>query len=130
MGERDRAHYARVKADPVLYTAYLDRKRRERTARPLYETERKRRWRFNNPVKAQTIRKANHAVEHAITLGLIVRSKFCSRCGSQDHVQAHHRSYKRQHWLMVEWLCRKVCHPQADREVRGEVNEVQIKKGH
>lgn len=116
MGEADKKHYAKVKDDPIKYAAYLERKRRERAARPLYETSRKRNWRLANPERADIIRKANHAVDYAITQGLISRARFCSRCGSPDNIEAHHRSYEPQHWLVVEWLCRKVCHPQADRE--------------
>jgi uncharacterized protein YerC len=117
MSEADRQHYAKVKADPVKYAAYLERKRRERKPRPLYEAARKRKWRLKNEARANQIRQAGHAVDFALIEGLMIRAKFCSRCGSTERVQAHHRSYERQHRLTVEWLC-QLCHAQADKELR------------
>jgi DNA invertase Pin-like site-specific DNA recombinase len=119
MSEADRQHYAKIKADPVKYAAYLERKRRERKprARSLYEAERKRKWRRENEARAKQIRQAGHRVETAIDEGLLIRAKFCSRCGSKEGVQAHHPSYSPEHLLIVEWLCR-LCHPKADKERR------------
>ena len=42
MSERDKKLWAKLKADPVRYAAYLERKKRERAARSGYEAERKR----------------------------------------------------------------------------------------
>ncbi len=117
MSDADRQQYAKIKADPAKYAAYLERKRRNRRYRPLYEAARKRKWRLKNEARANQIRRAGHAVDSALIEGLIIRAKFCSRCGSTERVQAHHRSYERQHWLTVEWLCPR-CHVQADKELR------------
>jgi uncharacterized protein YerC/ribosomal protein S27AE len=117
MSERDKQQYAKIKADPVKYAAYLERKRRNRKYRPLYETARKRKWRLKNKARADQIRRAGHAVDFALIEGLMIRAKFCSKCGSTQRIQAHHRSYERQHWLTVEWLCPR-CHVQADKESR------------
>jgi DNA invertase Pin-like site-specific DNA recombinase len=117
MSEADRKHYAKIKADPAKYAAYLERKRRERKPRPLYEAARKRKWRLKNEARAKQIRQAGHAVDTAIIEGLMIRAKFCSECGSTERVQAHHRSYEREHWLIVEWLC-QLCHSRADKESR------------
>jgi ribosomal protein S27AE len=116
MSERDKQEYAALKANPEKYAAYLERKRKERAARPFYETARKRKWGLANPERADIIRKANHAVDFAITLGLISRAKFCSRCGDGGIIEAHHRSYEKAHWLIIEWLCQKQCHRKADQE--------------
>lgn len=117
MSERDKRHYAKVKADPVKYAEYLARKRQERKPRTAeYDRERKRKWRLDNSEHADLLRKANHAVERGIIDGLLVRAKCCSKCGSSEQVEAHHRSYEPQYWLVVEWLCRGRCHPEADRE--------------
>jgi NADH pyrophosphatase NudC (nudix superfamily) len=113
---KEQEKYAAIKADPVKYAVYLERKRRERAARPLYETARHRKWRLAHQATNELLHKANYAVAHAITEGLLVRAKFCSRCGSTEEIQAHHRSYEPEHWLVVEWLCQKVCHPRADKE--------------
>jgi uncharacterized protein YerC len=117
MSEKDRQQYAKIKADPVKYAAYLERKRRGRIHRPLYEAARKRNWRLKNEARATQIRRAGHAVDFALIEGLLIRAKFCSRCGTPGRTQAHHRSYERQQWLIVEWLC-CLCHPRADKESR------------
>lgn len=112
MSQRDIDNYAKIKADPVKYAAYLERKRRERQVRGVnsnYETVRKRKWRLAHPETADSRRGANHAVDAAIKIGLLVRAKFCSSCGRETHTEAHHRSYAREHWLAVNWLC-QTCH--------------------
>ena len=113
MSERDRKHYANVKADPILYQQYLARKRAEAKARQQsrgYETERKRKWRQSNPEKAQNIRRAGHAVEAALQRGRLRKPSTCECCGMKRKLEAHHhRGYERENWLNVEWLCNP-CH--------------------
>ena len=112
MSQKDKDHYAKVKSDPVKYSAYLERKRQERQARGVdsdYETVRKREWRLAHPETAESHRKANHAVDAAIKIGLLVRTRFCSNCGKEGETEAHHRSYAPEHRLAVLWLC-QACH--------------------
>lgn len=109
MSERDKHAWAAIKADPVRYAAYLERKRRERKARPDYQANRKRRWREANPEDAKRIRQANHAVEAALKSGALVKPDACSRCPETKGIQGHHSSYAEADWLNVIWLCVK-CH--------------------
>jgi hypothetical protein len=109
--ERDKQRFARIKADPVSYAAYLARKRREAAARvktPAFrqrERERKIVWRTNNPEAVQRIRAAGHAVEAAIELGELTRPAVCGDCGTDKRkIEAHHhKGYQREHWLDVVW---------------------------
>jgi hypothetical protein len=113
MDSRDKIAYERLRADPVKYAAYLERKGRERRARQIdkgSETARKRRWRANNPDKAQALRNANHRVDMAIRKGTLKRPCECSKCGATGDIEAHHHlGYAPEHWLDVIWMCIK-CH--------------------
>lgn len=115
--ERDKRRYAEIKADPVKYAAYRERKCREARQRQEtrgYETTRKRDWRKRNPEATDRIRRAGHAVETAILKGTLVRPKSCSACGTNAAVEAHHhKGYAREHWLDVLWFCASY-HPTAD----------------
>lgn len=62
-------------------------------------------YRESNPEKC----KAHSAVSVAIRSGLLVAPISCPRCGSKKRIQAHHWSYKEQHWLDIEWMCEQ-CH--------------------
>lgn len=114
----DRKRLERIKADPQLYDAYLDRKRRERLARQAnkqYETERKRKWRAANRERDKLHHKAHHAVEAAINQGTLARPEACELCGSAGEIEAHHHlGYAQEHWLHVQWLCVK-CHAKQHR---------------
>lgn len=106
--------YNRIKADPVKYEAYLARKRAEdgarRQARPGYDAKRKKRWRERNPERAKLMRSVNQAVHKAVKSGKLVRPGNCSECGKKCTPEAHHaKGYRKEFWLVVEWLCRK-CH--------------------
>ena len=53
---------------------------------------------------------ARDAVYRALKEGSLVKPDVCSECGEQKKViEGHHESYKQDHWLDVQWLC-KVCH--------------------
>lgn len=115
MTDRDKRQWEAIKSDPVRYAAYLERKRRERKARPDYERERKAKWRAKNAERNRILRKAHHAVEAALLSGKIVRPAKCERCHRRKPTGSHHKSYARADWLKVEWLC-DFCHPIADAE--------------
>lgn len=120
MTKYDGPRYEKIKSDPVLYEAYLERKRNESKARQLshsYETERKRKWRLANREAAQRIRQANHAVEHALESGKLVKPERCSKCGKKVKVQGHHPSYAKSQWLVVVWLCGG-CHAKEHKKIR------------
>jgi hypothetical protein len=51
--------------------------------------------------------RAKRAVQLAIIAGVLVRPRFCSGCGAEAKVQAHHDDYLKM--LEVKWLCRS-CH--------------------
>ena len=81
MSERDREVYAKRRADPEKYAAYLERKRKESRVRQKersYETLRKRTWRKKNAEATQRIRKAGHAVEKAVRNGELAKPSSCS----------------------------------------------------
>lgn len=66
-------------------------------------------WRDKNFVK----RRAHIITGNAIRCGRINRQP-CERCGSKDHIHAHHENYYLP--LEVTWLCRD-CHGQRHREI-------------
>lgn len=61
-------------------------------------------------------RKARTKVNHAITAGRLVRPEKCSVVDCEStRVEAHHYlGYEEEHWLDVEWFCKKH-HMEADR---------------
>src|SRR4051812_46663796 len=99
MSEKDRKQYAKMKADPVQYAAYIARKKEQRRiaqATRGTETKRKAVWRAKNPEKATRIRAANHAVERGVRTGALVRPDKCSDCGMPCKPEAHHhKGYER-----------------------------------
>ena len=114
MSEKDKKFYHDLKADPVRYAADLERKRRERKARPEYQRDRKRYWRANNPEALARIRSAGHAVEKALKNGSLSKPRRCARCDKPRTLEAHHhKGYSPEHWLDVRWLC-STCHAIED----------------
>lgn len=74
-------------------------------------------YRETNPESPEK-KAARHAIEHAIRDGKMTRGTYCSVCGSEGRMQAHHHNgYAPEHRLDVVWLCRK-CHSVADREAK------------
>jgi ribosomal protein S27AE len=86
------------------------------------------RLKTSNPAKYKTmrreaikkdrnkIRNKNHArvqLENAIRAGKIIRPNFCTSCGSNARIEAHHRDYDKP--FDVVWLCRK-CHGMEHRQ--------------
>lgn len=120
MSERDKRQWAAIKADPEKYALYLQRKARERKAKPEYERERKAKWRKKNKEAADRIRRAGHAVETALQAGRIPKGANCTSCGTDKRkLEAHHHhGYDRKNWLEIVWLC-PPCHRKAEK--RGEV---------
>jgi predicted HNH restriction endonuclease len=107
MSERDRKEYEATKSNPAKYSEYLERKRKERKARPDYQRDRKRAWRAAHEQRAIEMRAASHAVETAINNGSLIRPAECENCHLPHDVQAHHlKGYDPKHWLDVTWLCK------------------------
>jgi hypothetical protein len=52
---------------------------------------------------------AREAVREAVEMELLERPNYCGRCGMFGLIQAHHRSYRPEHFLAVVWLCER-CH--------------------
>lgn len=112
--EYDKKRYAALKADPVKYATYLERKRREAKRRPGYEARRKKAWREGNPGQNEVLRAAHHAVERAVRSGKLYKRNSCANCGLIGKVEAHHhKGYAPENWLDVVWLC-PPCHRKAD----------------
>ena len=116
---REQRRMQRLRANPALYEAYLERKRKERRKQQKdrqYETIRKRKWRAANPEKTRLLRQAHHAVENAIKSWRLIRPSHCEGCGSECTPEAHHhRGYEREFWLIVKWLC-EMCHKAEHRK--------------
>lgn len=111
---RAKKHYEKLKADPVLYAAYLERKRREdaarRRTRPGYDAKRAKQRRTRDPERAKLMRRVNFAIHRAVRDGKLIRPDSCSECGTPCKPEAHHfKGYEKEFWLVVRWLCRK-CH--------------------
>ena len=83
--------------------------------------------RYNKIGSSKMKFKAKGKVSYAIKKGLLVRPDSCEACGiaAVDKTKgvtvrggwlgcldAHHESYKKEHWLDVVWLCR-ICHRKA-----------------
>ena len=55
-------------------------------------------------------KRARDAVYRAVRKGTLIKPDKCEECGKETtDLQGHHESYEPEHWLDVEWLCRK-CH--------------------
>jgi len=64
---------------------------------------------------------ARDAVYRALKDGRLVKPERCERCGEIKHnLQGHHKSYEKDRWLEVEWLCIK-CHRIADKELEQDL---------
>ena len=61
---------------------------------------------------------ARDAVYRALKDGTLTKPVKCQHCGEERYLEGHHHSYKEEHWLDVEWLC-KPCHNVADKEAEG-----------
>jgi hypothetical protein len=48
---------------------------------------------------------ANNAVTNAVAAGILTRLP-CMVCGKKAEAH-HHKGYTKEHWLDVQWLCRK-----------------------
>jgi hypothetical protein len=53
--------------------------------------------------------KARQAVNAAVKRGQLTRPAVCNRCRETALLYGHHHSYAPEHWLDVEWLCKR-CH--------------------
>jgi hypothetical protein len=66
--------------------------------------------RQNIRVERPELIEAWKAVQLAIRSGQLTRPDGCASCGRTMHLVAHHHlGYAPEHWLDVQWLCRK-CH--------------------
>jgi hypothetical protein len=93
--------------------------RKWRKEHPNAATQHNRRWRTRNPEKRLELgarwwkkypkkMKAQHALNHAIKDGRIIRPGICERCGNSSQViEGHHFDYEKP--LEVLWLCHS-CH--------------------
>lgn len=53
------------------------------------------------------VHRARKAVQRALKSGKLVRPKYCSECGEEAFIEAHHEDYNKP--LEIIWLC-KQCH--------------------
>lgn len=53
--------------------------------------------------------RARHAVQYAVRMGILVKSDCCEICGALNSLEGHHKSYDKDYWLDVLWVCRS-CH--------------------
>lgn len=74
-------------------------------------------WNKRNNIK----RNAHSKLARAVLNGTVKREYFCSKCGSDNQVEAHHEDYKKP--LEVVWLCSK-CHHERHVEIRNEQRKV------
>ncbi len=63
--------------------------------------------------------RARQAVSKALQSGQLQRPEYCSSCLSEQRVYAHHKSYDKNKWLDVMWLCRP-CHATVHRELKNK----------
>lgn len=52
---------------------------------------------------------ARDAVYRALKEGRLLKPDHCKECPETQRLEGHHESYAKEHWLDVEWLCKK-CH--------------------
>jgi len=70
-----------------------------------------RRWKTNNPERAQMMNRAGLKLRRAIKRGEVIRPTECSQCHRTTVIEAAHLDYSRP--LDVIWLCRP-CHRAFD----------------
>jgi hypothetical protein len=88
-------------------------KERAREYARKYRADGRRKKVVRTPATAAKIA-ARKAVARAISNGHLLKDK-CEVCESSV-VEAHHyKGYSREHWLTVQWLCKK-CHAKQHRE--------------
>jgi hypothetical protein len=72
-----------------------------------------------------------YAVHHAVKINKLVKPAKCDACNAVKPVEAHHHlGYAPEHWLDVQWLCRKChkqVHPEVDRLREGQRKGVQTR---
>ena len=88
-----------------------DRKRLHKDEASSYRGDRKlqnQRYRAKHKDK----KSAHNKVWYALKKGTLIKPGFCSECGSNEYIQAHHKNYTDP--LGVQWLCYK-CHNAAHR---------------
>jgi len=73
----------------------------------LKERIRQKKWREKNKENLIPKTKAHQLVMFAIKLGVLEKSKECSKCGSTKRIEGHHEDYSKP--LDVVWLCNG-CH--------------------
>ena len=60
-------------------------------------------------------KRARDAVYRAVKRGDLIKPDNCEECNKKTNdLQGHHESYLPEHWLNVEWLCRK-CHRKKEK---------------
>jgi len=63
--------------------------------------------------------RAKWAIRNAIRRGKIVKPNICEKCGKRHalrNIEAHHWSYRKEHWTDVIWMCRW-CHDKLHDEL-------------
>jgi hypothetical protein len=92
--QQRREKYEQIKSDPIRRARYLE------------------------SIKINTIRshqrypgkqQARMAVDYAVRTNNLIRPDFCNECGVPCKPEAHHKSYEKDQWLNVIWMCRS-CH--------------------
>ena len=69
-----------------------------------------------DPVKKQ----ARARIDTLVRSGKIIPPYKCKMCNGECRLEAHHWSYKKEHWEDVVWLC-KACHMKVHTELRSKV---------
>lgn len=115
--------FERTRWNQMYCTDRCRRNHRERTRGSALRNERHARYRATDAGRsrsaAATRRRyaaapdkalARAMVGHAVREGSLVRPDTCGGCRAEARVEAHHpRGYDRDHWLDVDWLCKR-CH--------------------
>lgn len=58
--------------------------------------------------------KARAAAAYAERYGVLIRPSVCEGCGADEFLERHHYlGYEKEHWLDVEYLCKR-CHKKAE----------------
>jgi hypothetical protein len=115
--EKGRAAQARREAGPLAplrYARYRETEKYAATQERFKENGGRNRLAVKHRAIVRTERPellpAWAAVAAALRSGALVRPDGCQGCGRAMHLVAHHHlGYAREHWLDVQWLCRR-CH--------------------
>lgn len=110
-GRENRRQYARTDKRRAKMAEYAKTDRAKETHEQYVRSEKGQavQQRYRESKEGRRKIAARSTLNNYIANGRIMRVTTCQKCGSTVDVEAHHWSYRREHWFDVLWLCME-CH--------------------